>query len=289
MTEQNSEATLEVVNDDQLIDNAMNGLDLDAAPKVPAEELKEAEKPADQGTGDEGEAVPSTDEQKDIEQPKVEKDKKLERIGRLTRQKYDLQAENERLRLALEKYQQKEGEKPIRGSFPDDATFDRATLKHELQQEMARETLEREHKELQRKQAESWESSVREQVADFDAFAKEYQANYTQLQREHELVEVATTSAIAPKVLEVFMNAVLKVPENKARWDAMSSTTKRMQLAQLETELLNGPKSEAQPAVAARSNAPQVVAPEKKSLKQQGQAPATDDELVLRAMREGRE
>jgi hypothetical protein len=284
MTEEKNEAeTADVVSDDQLLDNALAELGVLEKPE-PAEVKEETKQEANPESGEVVDAVPAEAEQKE-EKPKGEQ-KLVDRIGKLTRQKYDLKAENERLQQELERYKQKEGEKPIRGSFPDDATFERALLKHELMQENAKERLLRDQEELGRKQAEEWEHSVREQVSDFDAFAKDYTSYYDHIsKREPELVRVATSSAIAPKILEAVINEVYKKPQNLERWNSMSGELKRYELATLERELLNRQYTPQEPAPAApRSNAPQVVAPEKKSLKQQGQIAATDDELVQLAM-----
>ena len=265
-----SEAT-----DTQLVSQAKQ--ELFGTPK--AEQPKEEPKvEAEQGV--EGEAVPEGETPK-AEKEVVRKDPKEQAIGKLVRKNHALKDKNDALLKRIAELEKLKAEKPTPEKFPDPAKLQEETIVHRVKTEQEEFAINAEKSNLDQQEAVEFQELVKEQVKDFDRFAKNYQQTRDYIrQNEPALFAVATSSKIGPKILEAVYDHIYADPQKLSQWQMMSEDAKKAELVGLERSLIM--QTIAPPT---RSNAPKPVAPERVSDGTRA-APRSERELVNAAKRE---
>jgi hypothetical protein len=222
-------------------------------------------------------------------EPKPKPSKEQQRIGQLTRVNANLKQRLTELEKAVKAFEERKA--PKSEDYTSTHEFDKAQMMHEIRQGMEAERIEAQKREIAEATAREWTDKVREQVSDYDSFAREYtQLLPTFQQSEQELLQIASESAVGPKLLEAVIEKVYKNPTAKQLWDGMSSRAKVAELVKVELALIEHTYSQpTQPAQSpsvqpAPSAAPRSVAPDKVTTNTP--VTKTDRELVEKAKRE---
>ena len=243
--------------------------------KAPATPAKEQSSGTEEGTSAE-----STSAKKEIPQPEgnahkpARNPKDVRSISKLTAQKYQLKSEVDRLNAEIAELRKLQGNAPKAEDFADPQDFQQAKIEHNLEVKQASRTLDAQSKAIQQKQAEEWTSRCQELTKDFSKFSNDYSQNIDWIsQNEPELLEMAASSTIGPRILEQAFNELFANKEMYANWNARSPQGKRDVLARLESNLMREFNSTApadqhsvqEPTQQAKSSAPAPITPERKS------------------------